>query len=106
MGANNTTSLLHGEVLFRQGIKASQFYMVQSGAIYVLDSTGTTAIKQYFADEMFGIPEVIAGANWQNTAVAYGKTTVRLFSADILFSSLAEMPPSHRDFVQHIASLA
>ena len=106
--AHNSTEirLFHGEALFRAGQMAQEFYMVKSGAIYVLDKKGVIALKQFFAGELFGIPEVLAQVQWANTAIAIGITVLTRFDASHLFRSLDEMPANQSDFIRHIASLA
>ena len=106
--AHNSTEirLFHGEALFRVGQMAQEFYMVKSGAIYVLDAKGVIALKQFFAGELFGIPEVLAQGQWANTAIANGITVLTRFDASHLFRSLDKMPANQSDFIRHIASLA
>ena len=98
--------LFHGEALFRVGQRAREFYMVKLGTIYVLDEKGVIALKQFFAGELFGIPEVLAEGKWANTAIAHGSAVLTRFDASHLFRSLNEMPESQSDFIRHIASLA
>ena len=98
--------LFHGEALFRVGQMAQEFYMVKSGAIYVLDKKGVIALKQFFPDELFGIPEVLAKGQWKNTAIANGNTVLKRFEASNLFQSLEEMPETQSNFIRHIASLS
>ena len=98
--------LFHGEALFRVGQIAQEFYMVKSGIIYVLDEKGVTALKQFFAGELFGIAEVLAKGQWANTAIANGSTVLTRFDASHLFRSLDEMPAPQSDFIRRIASLA
>lgn len=107
MAARSTEiRLFHGEALFRLGQRATHFYMVKSGTIYVLDERGSVALKQFFTGELFGIPEVLARAEWTNTAIAFGITRLVCFDASHLFQSLDEMPQSQSDFIKHLATLA
>ena len=103
---NEQIRLFHGEALFRAGQMAQKLYMVNSGAIYLLDEKGIIALKQFFAGELFGIPEVLAKGRWANTAIANGITVLTRFDASHLFRSLDEMPTHQSDFIRHIASLA
>jgi CRP-like cAMP-binding protein len=98
--------LFHGEALFRAGQPARHFFLVNSGAICILDEAGTSAIKQFLPGELFGIPEVMANGEWKNTALAQGATTLTSFAASNLFRSLDEMPREQREFIEHIAQLA
>ncbi len=97
--------LFHDEALFRSGQVAKHFYLVKTGAIFILDDSGTIANQRFFAGELFGVPEVLARSNWHNTAVAFGRTSLTAFGAESLFRSLDVMPSKHRDFIRHIASM-
>ena len=98
--------LFHGEALFRPGLPATHFYLVQHGTILVLDQTGHSVRRQFGTNDLFGIPEVLARGLWDLTAVANGETVVRIFPAEALFQTLAEMPPEHDRFLRGIASMA
>lgn len=99
-------TLFHGEALFRDGQQATHFYLVQRGTINIVDQAGVTTIRAFSGGELFGIPEVLARGNWTLSAVAWGPTRVQSFAAERLFSSLAEMPDTHSNFLCHIASMA
>ena len=99
-------TLFHGEALFRAGQKAMHFYLVTRGSITVVDQAGLGKIREFGPDELFGIPEVLARSNWDLTALAEGPTQVRTFPADRLFSSLADMPETHSDFLKSVAAMA
>jgi len=99
-------TLFHGEALFRAGQQAKHFYLVTRGSIAVVDQAGLGKIREFGPDELFGIPEVLARGNWDLTAVAQGPTRVRTFPADRLFSSLADMPETHSDFLKSVAAMA
>ena len=99
-------TLFHGEALFRAGQQATHFYLVQQGTINIVNQAGVTTMREFGSGELFGIPEVLARGNWMLSAVAWGPTRVRSFTAERLFNSLAEMPDSHSDFLCQIASLA
>lgn len=99
-------TLFHGEALFHAGQQATHFYLVTRGSITVVDQAGLEKIREFGPDELFGIPEVLARGNWDLTAVAQGPTRVRTFPADRLFSSLADMPETHSDFLKSVAAMA
>ena len=97
-------TLFHGEALFRAGQQATHFYLV-TGSIAVVDQAGLGKIRGFEPDELFGIPG--SGARQLGlTAVAEGPTNVRAFPADRLFSSLADMPETHSDFLKSVAAMA
>ena len=106
MTATFLITLFHGEALFRAGQQATHFYLVTRGSIAVVDQAGLGKIREFEPDELFGIPEVLARGNWDLTAVAEGPTRVRAFPADRLFSSLADMPETHSDFLKSVAAMA
>ena len=106
MTDTSVITLFHGEALFRAGQQASHFYLVTRGSIAVVDQAGIGKIREFGPDELFGVPEVLARGNWDLTAVAEGPTQVRIFPANRLFSSLADMPETHSDFIKNVAAMA
>ena len=106
MTGTSVIRLFHGEALFRSGKQATHFYLVTRGSIAVVDQAGLGKIREFEPDELFGIPEVLARGNWDLTAVAEGPTRVRAFPADRLFSSLADMPETHSNFLKSVAAMA
>ena len=99
-----TKILFHGEALFHAGQKARYFYLVRRGSINIVDQAGTAICREFSADELFGIPEVLAYGSWDLSAVAYGLNEVQLFPAERLFNSLSEMPEPHSDFLCRVGS--
>ena len=99
-------TILNGEVLFRETQPARHFYLILSGKILVLDQSGRVIIRFYEADQMFGLPEVIAGVDWPYTTVAYGKTVIKSFSANIMYERMELMPQMHQHFLNQMARLS
>ena len=99
-------SLFHGEALFRAGQKADFFYLVKAGGVLILNQAGTRIEAQFQTNDLFGIPEVLAGGSWSLTAIANGQTMVQPFAARRLFQTLDDMPSAHSDFIRQIAALA
>ena len=99
-------NLFHAEALFRAGQQATHFYLVTTGSITIVDQAGLGKIREFGPDELFGIPEVLARGYWDLTALADGPTRERKFPADRLFSSLADMPETHSDFLKSVAAMA
>ena len=95
-----------GEVLFRENQPATHFYLVLSGKIVVLDRSGRIIIRFYEADQMFGLPEVLAGADWKHTTIAYGKTEITSFPASVVFDRMENMPQNHQKFLDQMAQLS
>lgn len=101
-----TITLFHGEALFRAGQPATNFYLVQRGTIIVVDQAGVKTCRQFGADELFGLPEVLAQSCWDLTAIASGLTEIRVFPAKTLFKSLSDLPERHEEFIRDLAKLA
>lgn len=97
--------MVDGEVLFREGQIADRFYLVEKGAVFILDQAGKNAIRIYEADQLFGLPEVFAGAIWTHTAIVAGRTHIKTFPGELLFQRLEQMPLAHRDFINDMARL-
>lgn len=106
MADSNLITLFHGEALFRAGQQATDFFLVTRGRIAIVDRAGAGKVREFGADELFGIPEVLARGTWDLTALAEGPTTVRAFPAERLFNSLGKMPDSHATFLRSVASMA
>ena len=106
MADGNLITLFHGEALFRAGQQATHFFLVTRGRIAIVDQAGVGKMREFGKDDLFGIPEVLARGTWDLTALAEGPTTVRIFPAERLFSSLAEMPQTHAMFLQSVAAMA
>lgn len=106
MSDTNLKTLFHGEALFHAGQQATHFFMVTRGRIAIVDQAGAMKIREFEADELFGIPEVLARGTWDLTALAEGPTTIRIFPAERLFNSLQEMPETHATFLRSVASMA
>ena len=106
MTRTSVITLFHGEALFRAGQQASHFYLVTRGSIAIVDQAGLGKIRAFEPNELFGIPEVLARGKWDLTSLAQGPTHVRTFHANRLFSSLADIPGTHSDFLKNVAALA
>jgi len=97
--------MIDGEVLFREGNMADCFYLIEQGRVLVLDRPGINVLRFYEKDQLFGIPEVLAGAFWPHTAVVSGQTLIRIFPSRLLFERMEKMPASHQDFITSMAAL-
>jgi len=97
--------MIDGEVLFREGCKADRFFLLEKGRVLVLDQPGHRVLRSYEADQLFGIPEVLAGADWPHTAVVSGLTLIRIFPGHLLFDRVEKMPPAHQEFIHSMAAL-
>jgi CRP-like cAMP-binding protein len=98
--------MIDGEVLFRQGTAAEHFYLIERGKVLLLDQSGQAVLRSYEADQVFGLPEVLAGALWPHTAVVSGATAIRVFPGKLLFEQIDKMPAAHQDFMNVMAKLA
>ena len=97
--------MIDGEVLFREGRPADFFYLIEEGRVLVLDQPGINVLRFYEKDQLFGIPEVLAGTDWPHTALVSGRTNIRKFPARVLFERVEKMPLSHQDFINSMAAL-
>ena len=106
MRSIKTEKLFHGEVLFKAGQPAEHFFLVRQGRVSVVDQAGIATGQNFGVDELFGIPEVLAGERWGLSALACGMTEVQVFPACSLFNKMAKMPNTHREFICKVAAMA
>jgi CRP-like cAMP-binding protein len=98
-------AMIDGETLFLAGQEASHIYLVEIGTLNVFAPRGTSPLRRYDQHELIGIPEVLAGIAWPVTAIARGKTQVRIFPATCLTERMADIPDSSARFLRHLSQL-
>ena len=104
-GVSSAIKMISGEVLFREGQMADHFYLIEQGSVLILDQAGRNVIRVYEADQLFGLPEVLAKAVWGHTAIVGSRALIKTFPAELLFQRVGQMPITHQDFIQEMAKL-
>ena len=104
-GVSSAIKMISGEVLFREGQMADHFYLIEQGSVLILDQAGRNVIRVYEADQLFGLPEVLAKAVWGHTAIVGSRALIKTFPAELLFQRVGQMPITHQDFIQNMAKL-
>ena len=104
-GGSNALKMISGEVLFREGQIADQFYLIEQGSVLILDQAGRNVIRIYESDQLFGLPEVLAKAFWRHTAIVGSRSVIKVFPAALLFQRVEQMPSTHQDFIHDMAKL-
>ena len=94
--------LLQGEVLFRKGVEALNFYRLISGKIIIIEPFSAKIIRQYDKGDMFGVPEVLMGENWKFMAEAKTTSSVQIFSRALLFDRIDSMQDKPKKLVRHL----
>lgn len=97
--------MIDGEALFLAGQKAEHIYLVETGTLLVYAPRTTLPLRRYDQYELIGIPEVLAGKDWPVTSIARGKTCVRIFPANCLTDSMAEIPEGSAIFLKKLSQL-
>ena len=95
-------TLLQGEVLFRKGVEALNFYLLISGKIIIIEPFSAKIIHQYDKGDMFGVPEVLMGENWKFMAEAKTTSSVQIFSRALLFDRIDSMEDKPKKLVSHL----
>jgi CRP-like cAMP-binding protein len=97
--------MLHGEALFQYGQVAQNIFLIERGTLQIIDAQSNTAIRQYGAGDLVGIPEVLGGMRWPATGIIHGVSDVRIFSGTALLQRIDEMPNESKGFIAGLASL-
>jgi CRP-like cAMP-binding protein len=97
--------LFHGEALFGKGAPPDAAFVVLSGGISLLDSTGFHVMENFTHDQVVGMAEILSNQPRRATAVANGRTEVSMIQAARLQSAMKAMPEGHRDLLAGLADL-
>ena len=102
---NQAFRMLHGEALFQFGQEARNVFLIERGTLQIIDTQTNTAIRQYGAGDLVGIPEVLAGMRWPATGIIHGVSDVRIFSGAALLQRIDEMPNESKGFIEGLVNL-
>ncbi len=103
--AGTVCRLIDGEILFRAGQSATHIYLVERGALVVMDLPADRLIRRYGRHELIGVPEVLAQDNWVYSAIARGITDIRVFPAERIRARIDEMDDRPRAFIAQLSAL-
>lgn len=81
-----------GQLIFNKGDEAQRFYMIQQGAVSMLDPDTGSTIAQLQAGDSFGEQAILSGGVRSATAVAKGEVTCIEITADVLKRMLVQEP--------------
>jgi CRP-like cAMP-binding protein len=101
----HSLQMIDGEALFLAGQMATHIYLVEIGSLQVFAPRSAIPLRRYDQHELIGIPEVMAGKAWPVTALARGKTQIRIFPAECLTDRMAEIPENSVSFLRHLSQL-
>ena len=97
--------MVDGEALFIAGTPATQIYLIDRGALNIVEPYTDRLMRTYLANEIIGLPEVLKGDLWPATAIVRGITDIRVFPAHILKQRIDEMPSEAQTLLQSITHM-
>ena len=103
---NFLVSLMPGEVLFKKGVAADSFFYVKTGKLIILEPFSAKIIREYYADELLGIPEVLMGEKWKFMAEAKTFSSIRVFPKSILLDRLEQLPTGPKTVINYLLKAA
>lgn len=97
--------MVDGEALFIAGTPATQIYLIDRGALNIIEPYTDRLMRTYLANEIIGLPEVLKGDLWPANAIVRGITDIRVFPAYILKQRIDEMPSEAQTLLQSITHM-
>ena len=74
----------HNEAIIRRGHPIINFFIVTKGKANVLNSNGSTILKDICSGEVFGIVDNLKEKKWKNTVVSENKSEVIVIPKETL----------------------
>ena len=78
----------HNEAIIKRGHPIINFFIVTNGKANVLNSKGTTILKNIYSGEVFGIVDNLKEKKWKNTVVSENKSEVLVIPKEILIKKI------------------
>ena len=78
----------HNEAIIKRGHPIINFFIVTKGKANVLNSNGSTILKNISSGEVFGIIDNLKQKKWKNTVVSENKSEVIVIPKETLIKKL------------------
>ena len=78
----------HNEAIIKRGHPIINFFIVTKGKANVLNSNGSTILKNISSGEVFGIIDNLNQKKWKNTVVSENKSEVIVIPKETLIKKL------------------
>ena len=78
----------HNEAIIKRGHPIISFFIVKKGKANVLNSKGSTVLKNICSGEVFGIIDNLKEKKWKNTVVSENKSEVLIIPKEILIKKI------------------
>ena len=78
----------HNEAIIKRGNPIINFFIVTKGKANVLNSNGSTVLKNICCGEVFGIVDNLKEKKWKNTVVSENKSEVLIVPKETLIKKI------------------
>ena len=78
----------HNEAIIKRGQPVINFFIVIKGKANVLNSNGSTILKNICSGEVFGIVDNLKEKKWKNTVVSENKSEVLVIPKETLIKKI------------------
>ena len=78
----------HNEAIIKRGHPIINFFILTKGKANVLNSNGSTIVKNICGGEVFGIVDNLKEKKWKNTVVSENKSEVLIIPKDTLIKKI------------------
>ena len=78
----------HNEAIIKRGHPIINFFIVKKGKANVLNSNGSTVLKNIYSGEVFGIVDNLKEKKWKNTVVSENKSEILVISKENLIKKV------------------
>ena len=78
----------HNEAIIKRGHPIINFFILTKGKANVLNSNGSTIVKNICGGQVFGIVDNLKEKKWKNTVVSENKSEVLVIPKEILIKKI------------------
>ena len=78
----------HNEAIIKRGHPIINFFIVTKGKANVLNSNGSTILKNIGSGEVFGIVDNLKEKKWKNTVVSENKSEILVIPKETLIKKI------------------
>ncbi len=78
----------HKEAIIKRGNPVLNFFIMLNGQANVLNSNGSTILKNIYKGEVYGVIDNLKERKWKNTVVSENKSEILIVSKEIFIKKI------------------